>query len=192
MFINITKKMLKVCYLFGVAVLILVAATITASTLNIPQGFKLFTVQSGSMAPSVPAGAVVLARPQDNYKRGDIITFAKGNGIKSQKSTTTHRVVSTRKEGDTIQYQTKGDRNKTNDPQPIVKKQIIGKVIFALPFVGHPVSYAKTLQGFIVLIIIPSTIIVYSEILNIKKELLRMFRRRRLTLYDLMIEQSML
>ena len=47
---------------------------------------------------------------------------------------------------------------------------IIGKKIAAVPYLGFPISYAKTTPGLILLVIIPAVIIIYDEMQKIKKE----------------------
>ena len=48
--------------------------------------------------------------------------------------------------------------------------QVLGRVFWDIPYVGYPIAYAKTQTGFIVLIVIPATLLVYSELQNIKRE----------------------
>ena len=52
-----------------------------------------------------------------------------------------------------------------------MQKEIIGKEIVAVPYLGFPVGYAKTTPGLILLVIIPAVIIIYDEMQNIKKEI---------------------
>ena len=69
------KKIGKVVYWAIVCVLILIAALVGISALNIPGGLKLYTVQSGSMEPTIHTGSIIFSVPSDNYQIGDIITF---------------------------------------------------------------------------------------------------------------------
>jgi len=55
----------------------------------------------------------------------------------------------------------------------------VGKVELSIPFVGYPIAFAKTLPGLIVLIIVPGTIIVYNELLNIKKEIIELLKKKK-------------
>ena len=51
----------------------------------------------------------------------------------------THRVVK-KEEGTFI---TKGDANKNADPIPVAKSQIIGRVVFCLPYLGYIIYFLK-------------------------------------------------
>lgn len=66
-------------------------------------------------------------------EKGDIITFHNGDTV------VTHRVV--KKEKDI--FITKGDANKTEDPVPAEASQIIGRVVFHLPYLGYVIHFLK-------------------------------------------------
>lgn len=165
------KKIVRRIFNFGYwAILILlglIAIFLAASTLNLPNGYKFYTVQSGSMLPAIKIGSLVIIKKSVDYRVGEVITFKTG------RTPITHRLLAIK---DSI-YITKGDANNSTDTEPVQKYQILGKVIFSLPYLGYPVAFAKTKEGFIGLIVIPATIIVYSEILNIKKEITKLRKK---------------
>ena len=72
-------------------------------------------------------------------------------------------------------FTTKGDANEDPDGEKVPAKDVVGKVMFSIPFIGAVVAYAKTLPGFVLFIIVPTIAIIFSEILNIKKELSSMY-----------------
>lgn len=163
------KRAVNIGYWLVLAFLGIIAVFLVASTLNLPRGFKLYTVQSGSMEPAIKVGSLIISQKTTGYQAGDVITF------KNAPAPITHRIAEIK---DSI-YTTKGDANDSADTEPVRQEQILGKVVFSLPFLGYPVGFAKTKEGFIGLIVIPATIIVYSEILNIKNEIKKIRRRRR-------------
>ena len=126
--------------------------------------YKLFVVMSGSMEPTIKTGSVVVIKPQNDYFKGDIVTF---QNLTKSKTTVTHRII----EASGSAYITKGDANKTADTSELRKGQILGKEILAVPLIGYVINFAKTQVGLIILIVIPAVIIVYNELLNIKKEI---------------------
>ncbi len=134
---------------------------------------NLYVVMSGSMEPAVPTGSVVAVVPKTlGYKPGDIITFKSGS-----KQTTTHRVVQLQTIDGELVYKTQGDANNNLDPSPVQSKDIVGSVFITAPYVGYAVDFAKTPQGFILLVIVPATIIIYEELKYIKNELVKLLRR---------------
>lgn len=151
------------------ALLILLGALVAFSALPIPGGTKLFTVQSGSMEPTIKTGSVIFTKPQENYAVGDIVT----QSTNEKNTTITHRIVEISQENGKIMVLTKGDANDSSDGEAFEKEKIIGKVFLWIPFLGFPVSYAKTPQGIVLIIIIPAVIIIYDEIQKIKKEVKR-------------------
>lgn len=159
----------NISYWLVLAFLGTIAVFLVASTLNLPNGYKLYTVQSGSMQPAIKVGSLVVSQKATDYKVGDVITF------KNAPAPTTHRIAEIK---DSV-YTTKGDANDSADTEPVRQEQILGKVVLSLPYLGYPVSFAKTKEGFIGLIVIPATIIVYSEILNIKNEIIKLRKKKK-------------
>jgi len=123
-------------------------------------------VQSGSMEPALPVGSVVVIKPVDPNKlqKDEIICF-KRSGPQS----ITHRIFDVTDEG----FITKGDANKAPDNFILEKKDIIGKVVFTIPYLGYLNHFVGTPLGFTLLIILPATIIIAEEIrtnINHRKE----------------------
>ena len=130
------------------AVLILAGAA-TFAVLVLPKlfGWNAYVVTSGSMAPTVDAGAVVVAAPVDpeDIMTGDIVTFVDPSGL------TTHRVVgmtSSSHAGKASRiFITKGDANEEPDPAELHPQNIVGKAKFGVPNLGFLVSFVKAPLG---------------------------------------------
>ena len=175
------KKVLNVFYWACITLLILVAISTIFSVFKGPGGYRVLIVSSGSMEPNIRIGSVVLVIPQKDYKVGYIITFlndTKAN-IKMPNSTFTHRITKIQNDEGRTTYKTKGDANKTDDPKDITGNLVLGRAVLSIPFIGYIVAFTKTQLGFIALIIIPAVIIVYSELMNIKKEALKIIKERK-------------
>ena len=167
------KKIGNVIYWLIIFVLVGIATSTAFSALKIPGGLKMLVVQSGSMEPTIKTGSIILIKKQDTYSTGDIISFV-GAGSDS----TTHRVTkATIVNGKEI-FNTKGDANQGEDREAVGTDNILGRTVFTIPYLGYLIAFTKTQQGFIFLIVIPATIIIFSEILNIKREVL-LFREKR-------------
>lgn len=135
-----------------------------------------FVVLSGSMEPSIKTGSVVFIQAKPfGYLVGDTITYSRGGS----KDFTTHRVASLIDQNGTIAYTTKGDANNAADPTPVTKSEIKGAVFLTLPYLGYAVSQAKTPYGFILLVIIPATIIIYEELKGLKHETVKMITKKK-------------
>jgi signal peptidase len=133
------------------------------------------------MAPKIPVESIVVIQKQNEYIKGDVITFKADADRKNlhPKITTTHRIESIEdKDGQKI-FTTKGDANNAADTKTIDQGLIIGKVVAHIPFVGRIVALTKTQAGFIGLIVIPATIIIYSELMSIKEETKRLLKERK-------------
>jgi len=179
--VRLLKTLTNFIYWLAIIVLVLIAAATAFSVSKAPGGYRAFVVQSGSMQPAIKAGSVVLVGPQKEYKKDDVITFLfnpKAN-LKDVKSTVTHRIAEVHSDEDQISFTTKGDANDSPDREKISEGQVLGQVLFSIPYLGHVVAFTKTQTGFIVLIVIPATLIIYSELASIKKEIQRLLLERK-------------
>jgi len=114
-------------------------------------------------------------KPVLEYKTGDVITF--GPATKG-KTPTTHRIVDTRiQEGKPV-YVTKGDANEDTDTREAPARDVIGKVLFDVPFFGYALAAAKTPAGFSVLIIVPALIVLFDEGKKIFFEIKKIRRKK--------------
>ena len=175
------KAIIKIIYWLVVILLLLIATMVAVSSLNIPGGIKLFTVQSGSMEPEIQKGSLIISKSFSTYSKNDIITFKSENDRQNSnpKVTTTHRIYEVEYINNVKAFVTKGDANDATDAGTVDEGLVLGKVIFSVSFLGYPISFAKTKEGLLLLIVIPATIIIYSELLNIKNEALRLIRERK-------------
>jgi len=159
-------KFLKIFYYVYLGFLILVVISLIISAIPITGNFKVLTVLSGSMEPTIKTGAVVVVKPLNDYKIGDIITFGTPG-----KTPTTHRIYDITVVGGKPIYITKGDANNAPDQKTVNKSEIIGKVLFKVPFLGYAVEVAKKPVGFAAIIIVPAVVIIGDEVIKIYKEI---------------------
>lgn len=181
MYKNIRNISNKVYWLIFIC-LIVISLLAMLSEFGIPKQNQILVVQSGSMEPAIKTGSIVIVQPNNNYSKGDIITFKKIIAVDANTrrlQLITHRIWDVKKVKEGITYITKGDANKSPDMESINKDYVIGKVAFSVPYIGYPVGFAKTQNGFILLIVIPATIIIYSELVNIKNEAMRLLKERK-------------
>ena len=151
-----------------------VGILVVGSLLPIFGAHRVFVVQSGSMEPAILTGSVILIHPKPAYHIGDIVTWQPIGGG----TPITHRIVKETVDSGEAHYQTKGDANESED-SVIAESQVLGKVVFHVPYLGYPVSFAKRPVGFVLLILLPSLLIVFDEILNLRREFAAYIYRKR-------------
>lgn len=165
--------MKKIFYGAIIIVCVLLAGLAMISSGEFPKNYRLLAVESGSMTPTLPVGSVVIVKRVTDYMLGDIITFPKGY------TTVTHRIVAYDLNGRIATYTTKGDANNTADMDKVNEAMVIGKVTGYIPLMGYVTSFVKTQTGFLLLIVIPSTIIIWTELMNIKEQSKKLIRERK-------------
>ena len=159
---------LSIAIMFLILVFIaVVAVLLVVSKFPVTGNIKFLTVVSGSMEPTIKTGSVVMVKPAQDYKVGDIITF--GPYTKTQ-SPVTHRIYEIKEvEGQQV-YITKGDANNGPDSRETKERDIIGKVAVSVPFIGYVVDFAKTTVGFALIIFVPAIAIISDELKKIYAE----------------------
>lgn len=103
---------------------------------EIPQffGYQLYSVESGSMAPTLKVGVVLLSHKVADpaaLKVDDIVTFRMENGV-----IVTHRIIEVLKDKKgKVTYRTKGD-NPINSPDPelLTPDRVIARLVAKIPF----------------------------------------------------------
>lgn len=161
-------KIFKIIYYIFLVFIVAVALLLIVSVFPITGNYKLMIVQSGSMEPAIKMGSIVVVKPASEYKVGDIITFGP---VTKTKAPTSHRIYDIKVVDGNPVYITKGDANNAPDQREITKREIIGKVLFDVPYLGFAVEFAKKPLGFALIIIIPAAIIIFDEIKNIFQEM---------------------
>lgn len=157
-------KPFKVIYYIFIALIAVIAILLIVSVFPITGNYKLMTVQSGSMEPAIKMGSVVMVKPVDDYRIGDVISF--GEATKTQ-APTTHRIYDIKvAEGQPV-YITKGDANEEPDPREVLRREVIGKVLISVPYFGYAVDFAQKPLGFALIIIVPAALIIFDEIRKI-------------------------
>lgn len=169
------NKVFKTIYYVFFGAIALVAVLLVVSVLPITGNYKVLTVLSGSMEPAIKMGSVVVVKPASDYKIGDVITF----GPYSQtKPPTSHRIYDIKVVGGQPVYITKGDANNAPDQREISKRDILGKILFNVPYVGYAVDTAKKPFGFMLIIVVPAVIVVYDETRKIWSEIKKMRNKK--------------
>jgi signal peptidase I len=113
-----------------IAVLVIALPMVTKST--------PYTVLTGSMTPTYPAGTLVIVKPTDvqQIRIGDVVTYQISS---NQPAVVTHRVIQivepTTASG-TVSFITKGDANSLPDASPVKPVQVRGVVWYAVPYLG--------------------------------------------------------
>ena len=121
--------------------------------------YRVYTVLSGSMEPTIPIGAqvVVLKVNAADIRVGDIITFDRPSnpGV-----LVTHRVIQAEPDGKGgTQWITKGDHNSVPDSWRIPATGFGYRYAFAVPFVGYLFAMLQSPLGRICFILAPALLL---------------------------------
>lgn len=120
-----------------------------------------YVVLSGSMEPSISTGDVIVVDGVDpaSIEERDVITYLRADA----ETPTTHRVVGITEQGDELAFVTQGDANDEPDASPVPASQVMGQVIFTIPYIGYVIEFVNTPMGFVALVIVPFVLLLLSE-----------------------------
>ena len=130
---------------------------------------SMYTIVSPSMEPTIMIGDVIVnvkAKDDNSLNEGDIITFF-SNTIDTGGYTVTHRIYKKYSYSGTTFYETKGDNNYAEDMGRITFDNIVGKYKLKLPKLGKIQFFVSSPAGWIIIILIPASIIVIGDILKL-------------------------
>ena len=111
-------------------------------------GYRYLDILTSSMRPTMPEGTLVVIKETkaSDLKVGDIITYLPSKAT----DYVTHRIKSINDNGTFI---TKGDANNTVDISPVSEKQIAGKVVFKILYLGAIFMFIQKHAVFVIVIL---------------------------------------
>lgn len=147
------------------AVVILAAALVGVRAV----GIKTYAVVSGSMEPTYPTGSLLYVKSIDPERLavGDAVTF-----MLDEDTVATHRIIEVIPDDEdesVIRFRTKGDANASADGMPVHCKNIIGKPLFAIPYLGYFAHFVQNPPGLYLAIGGAATLIVLVFIPDFSK-----------------------
>ncbi len=119
----------------------LFVAVVGTLALGAHAGYRLYVVRTGSMAPALLPGDLVLDRPTNGPYAGQVITFRHSTG---SDDVVTHRVTEVTAAGI---IHTKGDANSTPDVWDIRPGQVEGAEVGYVRGLGYALVFLKQPRG---------------------------------------------
>ncbi len=122
---------------FGLLALVVLIAVLVIVVPAVING-RALTVLTSSMEPAYPPGTLVVVAPTapDDIRIGDVLTYQLESG---KPTLVTHRVIEigTNTADGTRTFTTKGDNNDIPDADPVMEVQVVGTVLYAIPYLGY-------------------------------------------------------
>ena len=142
-----SKGIKKICSVLS-TVLVIVAVLLAVALVGVRVvGYTPYTILSGSMEPTYHVGSLIYVKKVDTstLEAGDPITFAL-----SEDTIATHRIVEVvpdEEDARVIRFRTKGDANETVDGALVHYKNVLGKPVFTIPYLGYVADYIQHPPG---------------------------------------------
>jgi signal peptidase len=120
------------------ALALLGAGCLALTAAGLAVGARPLVVRTGSMAPRLPVGTVVLVRPEPagDVRAGDVVAVVRADGRRIL-----HRVHRVRRAGagGAMTIVLRGDRNRADDPPVTVSR--VERPLLVVPAVGRPLTW---------------------------------------------------
>ena len=109
------------------------------------------------MEPELPVGSLLIINPTayEDIQIGDDITFVRDENL----TLVTHRVIS--KDDETKNITTQGIANNVADA-PTLYDNVVGKVVWHIPYVGYLIIWLGTKQGKIIAVVLVISLLALS------------------------------
>lgn len=160
-------KHLRMALQLGSIALIIVAGLVALSgRTNILGGYRLYSVLTGSMEPTLPVSSLLVVKGQTApYAVGDVITFEQPG----ERRLVTHRIVEVEPTENSLVYRTKGDANPVMDSWLLTQSDIKGKMLRHVPQLGKAVTLLNSPVGIGLLVVLPALVLAYQDISAIQR-----------------------
>ena len=126
-------------------------------------GFKSVVVLTDSMEPMISPFSLVIVSPESDIRIGDVVLYEVE--LSKKKYKVLHRVIDIKEKKGQIVYITKGDNRRYADAWYVNRENIIGKLLFSLPYVGYVSYYGAHLLSLIYPLV--STYLFYRLLLRV-------------------------
>ncbi|MDZ5811347.1 signal peptidase I [Halorubrum sp. AD140] len=159
----------KAANVLGIVLLIALVAPFAAfAAPEVVGADESFVVLTASMTPAIAPGDVVIVAERDPtaIAAGDVITFSRG----TSDVPVTHRVVDVVAADGGVAFETRGDANEDTDPGLVPATNLIGEVVFVIPYIGYVIQFAGTRAGFVALVVLPFGLLAASELWSIARD----------------------
>ncbi|MDO8716313.1 MAG: signal peptidase I [Dehalococcoidales bacterium] len=165
--------------LFNVSGIVLASLLVLASFavyISPRFGWRVDGLRSGSMAPVLNTGDMVVTRPvsPEAVEVGDIIIF---RSVDKRDNLISHRVVSI-EINSPLSFRTKGDANENPDPFVVPAGNLVGELAFHAPLLGYAVLGLQTPLGLMASLVIPGVVILAACLKSLRDELAKRARIR--------------
>lgn len=163
-----------------VAALVGVAAV---SWLVRQEGWLVQTVATGSMAPAIPTGSVIVSRPVDpaDVEVGDVIVFASPTGATvsggadgvfqaTEAMLITHRVVRVTDDGQGPMFRTRGDSNAEDDPWVVPGETVRARYVGHVPGLGGVLTFPGLRRWLYLAVAAIGAVVVVVEVRSIVRQ----------------------
>lgn len=138
------KKVWSIVSTVLVALVVILAIALVGVRLV---GIKTYAVMSGSMEPEYHTGSLLYVKSiaPEALSVGDAITF-----MLDENTVVTHRIIEVipdTEDTTVIRFVTKGDANDAPDGVPVHCKNVIGKPVFSVPYLGYFAHFVQNPPG---------------------------------------------
>lgn len=127
-------------------------------------GFQVYTVLSGSMEPEYHVGSLIYTKEVNHHdlEVGDDITF-----MINESTLVTHRIIEIvpdEEDSDVLRFRTKGIANEDEDLNLVHYKNVVGKPVFSIPYLGYVAHYVQHPPGTYIAIAVAAVVLLLSLI----------------------------
>ena len=151
------RQMVRLAGLACLGLLLILVISLAIPAVFTLFGCRVYVIYGGSMGSALPAGSIGITETVDSetLKVGDVVAIKRPG----RATPVLHRITDMESNGDTMVYTTKGDSNDSPDPKPVTLQGSGDRVVFAIPYLGYLVHFARGVIGRLLLLLLPSLLL---------------------------------
>jgi signal peptidase I len=144
----------------------LVLVLLGAALLPLAFGMHTYSVQSGSMTPTIRTGDLVISQTihPEQAQIGDIVMFKDPGGTGELIS---HRVRAIHLRGDRAYFITRGDANSGFEHWNVPESGTVGQVVYRLPKLGYVIGGVSSPAGKLLFVALPAVLLLVLGLIRI-------------------------
>ena len=147
------KNLARVLSLGVVGILLASVALVVIATMPSLFGYHIYTINGDAMEPALRSGdaAITKVTSTRDLETGNVIVRSDNQGGQPL----IHRIVDVLTVEGQVAFVTQGDQNNAPDAKPVILTGSGEQVIYRVPYLGYPLSFAGSWPGRFLLVGVP-------------------------------------
>lgn len=165
-FFQFSLELISQTWLYTSILLFVLLAVMLTTEVRVPflHNYQLLAIQTASMEPTMPVGSLAVVKHLSEIENEPQINQIWSFRHPDTNELVTHRIIAVEKFDSNKIIITQGDANQSPDSWQLETSDLVGPVLFSVPYIGYILVTLKSPLGFALLLGIPAILIILEEL----------------------------